>query len=122
MELLPATLTFDPNLIQTFTCDTSSESIFHGLQEHVISFVVAQSSTKISSLLCGKVWQNECKRAMYYLEAIQLQHLKIVVVSYLHTYYVCTKFERNLRRVSFFRVDLTWNDPFATQHEVMSCD
>ena len=45
------------------------------------------------------------------MEAIQLQHLKIVVVSYLHTYYVHTKFGRNLRRVSFFRVDLTWNDP-----------
>ena len=30
---------------------------------------------------------------------------KIVVVLSLHTYYVYTKFERNLRRVSLFHVD-----------------
>ena len=46
-----------------------------------------------------------------YLETIQVEHLKFVVVSFLHVYYMCTKFERNLRHASVFRVDLTRNDP-----------
>ena len=49
----------------------------------------------------------------YFLEAIQPELLKVVVVSYLYMYYTCKKFERNLRRVNF-RVDLTWNYPYNT--------
>ena len=46
-------------------------------------------------------------------EAIQPEHIKVVVVSYLHMYYTCTKCDRNLRRVSIFCVDLTWNYPYS---------
>ena len=47
----------------------------------------------------------------HYLETIQVEHLKIVVVSFLHVYNVFTRFERNLRHASVSCVDLTQNDP-----------
>ena len=75
--------------------------------------------TRSYSLLCtsrcNKNPQKITTSLPYCLEAIQPEHLKIAVVSYLHMYYTCTKFEKNLRRVSIFRVDLTWNDPIVSQ-------
>ena len=63
--------------------------------------------------------QNVTILLAHYLETIQVEHLKIVVVSFLHEYNVCTKFERNLRHASVFRVDLTRNDPIPpfTSHQ-----
>ena len=62
------------------------------------------------------------KEFHYYLEAIQLQHLKIIVGLYLHTYCKHTKFERNLKSVSLFCVHLTWNDSTYSCVEVLSLD
>ena len=56
--------------------------------------------------------QNVTILLAYYFETIQVEHLKIIVVSFLHVHNVCTKFERNLRHASVFRVDLTRNDPY----------
>ena len=56
--------------------------------------------------------QNVTILLAHYLETIQVEHLKIIVVSFLHVYDVCTKFERNLRHASVFHVDLTRNDPY----------
>ena len=58
--------------------------------------------------------QNVTNLLAHYLEIIQVEHLKIVVVSFLLIYNVCTKFERNLKHASVFRVDLTRNDPART--------
>ena len=38
----------------------------------------------------------------YCSEAIQSEHLKVLVVSYLHKYYICTKFERIWDECQFF--------------------
>ena len=44
-----------------------------------------------------------------YFEAIWMNWPKILVASYLHIYCVSTKFESNLKGVSIFHVNLTWN-------------
>ena len=59
--------------------------------------------------------QNVMILLAHYLETIQVEHLKIAVVSFLLVYNVCTKFGRNLRHASVFRVDLTRNDPYRMQ-------
>ena len=64
-------------------------------------------------------FQNVTILLAHYLETIQVEHLKVIVVSFLHVYNMCTKFERNLRHASVFRVDLTRNDPYVT--EVLWC-
>ena len=73
--------------------------------------------TKSYSQLCTPRYdenlQNVTILLAHYLETIQVEHLKIVVVSFLLVYNVCTKFERNLRYASVFRVDLTRNDPLV---------
>ena len=57
--------------------------------------------------------QNLTILVAHYLKTTHVEHLKIVVVSFLLVYNVGTKFERNLRHASVFRVDLTRNDQYV---------
>ena len=107
-------LTFDPSLIKNtlviyhlkahFKCYRSICLVLHFLNPIY---------KELLPTLHIKVQQKVTILPSHYLEAIQLEHLKTVVVSCLHIYYVCTKFEKNLEHVSIFCVDLTWNDPIA---------
>ena len=111
LDCVTPDLTFDPN---PWICRIIRKPISNATRRYFYFHNILILQGVISYFVHVGIINILRKFQYLFSEAIQPDHLKVVVASHLHMYYTCTNFDRNLRCASIFCVDLALNYPCVT--------